>query len=480
MRVDRARPRTYTAGMRLKTWLLAAASGLLLVPAFAPFGLWPLAWIAFVPLFLALDEAPDAKAAANLGAVAGLAFYIPALRWIPKLFGPIGGAFWCAFALWIALHATLSWWTSRRWREQRPALWLAAVGISWIGIEYFRSEIWHLQCTWLALGYSQVPFPPLLRACSLFGLYGLSGLIVTANASLALALRGRRGPARAVFAAVLALAAWGASWPKPEDGRPIVAAAVQDESYNIAKMAKLSLTPESIRADLLVWPEYGFTVQPGSEEPLRKLIAHQLVGSHATAVLGAAIFPDDLRTGWEQNFAWVLGPDHALLGRYDKHHPIPFVEPRLKPNRDPRPVVTPLGVVGVQICYDLDFEDGARRVQRLGAEILAVPDIDPYEWGASQHRQHSAMSPVRAVETGLWIVRAASSGLSQVVAPDGTIRAEVAPLISGVAVAEARMTKGGTLYTRAGWLIPKLGLALTALLIAFALQATFKVKSRIS
>ncbi|MFI5345002.1 MAG: apolipoprotein N-acyltransferase [Elusimicrobiota bacterium] len=469
--------------MRPRTWVTAASSGLILVFAFPPFGYWPLAWVAFVPLFLALDDAPDAKAASNLGAVAGLAFYVPALHWIVKVFGPMGGAFWCVFALWIGLHAALSWWTARRWAASHPGLWLAAVGIGWVGLEYFRSEIWKLQCSWLALGYTQVAFPPLLRSVSLIGVYGLSGLIVAANASLALAVRGRRRPAAALFAGVMALAAWGASWPRSDQGRPIVAAAVQDEAYDIPKMAKLSLSPAARRADLLVWPEYGFTVQPGMEESMRGLLGRQLRGSKAVAVLGAAIFPDDLRKGWEQNFAWVLGPDGAFLGRYDKHHPIPFVEPRLKPNRDPRPVTTPLGVVGVQICYDLDFEDGPRRVQRLGAEILAVPDIDPFEWGAFQHRQHSAMSPARAVETGLWIVRAASSGLSQIVAPDGTVREELAPLTSGVVVGTARMTAGGTVYTRFGWLLPKLCLLLTAgflLWLGAEFYRTRNVKSRIS
>lgn len=459
--------------MRARTWLTAAASGLLLVFAFAPFGLWPLAWVALVPLFLALDDAPDAKAAANLGAVAGLGFFVPALYWIVKVFGPMGGAFWCVFSLWIALHASLAWWTKRRWAH-RPVLWLAWVAVSWIGIEYFRAEIWKLQCSWLALGYSQVSFPPLLRSVSLFGVYGLSGLIVAANASLALAVKGRKRPARALFAGVLALAVWGAAHPPATDGRPITAAVVQDESYDVPKMAKYSLQPDARDADLLVWPEYAFTVQPNNQEAMQKLLARQLKGSKAVAVLGAAIFPDDLRKGWEQNFAWVLGPDGAFLGRYDKHHPIPFVEPRLKPNRDPRPVATPLGLIGVQICYDLDFEDGPRRVQALGAEILAVPDIDPAEWGAFQHRQHSAMSPVRAVETGLWIVRAASSGLSQIVAPDGTVRAELAPLLSAVGVGDARLRKGGTVYTKVGWLTPKLSLLLTALLIAWILATAYR------
>ena len=468
--------------MRPSRWLLAAASGFLLVLAFPPFNAWMLAWVAFVPLYVALKDAPDAKAAANLGAVTGLAFYVPALHWLVKVFGPLGAAFWCAFALWLGLHAALIWWTAKRWRASHTALWIIAAGVSWIGIEYFRSEIWKLECSWLALGYSQVPHLETLGLCSLIGVYGLSGLTVMSNAAIAGIIFEKRGRYFAVLIAVI-LASHAVPRGKFFDGKEITVAAVQDETYSVAKMSRLSLGPEARGADLLVWPEYGFTVQTSGQERFRQYLAGQLKGTKAVAVLGAAIFPDDMRTGWEQNFAWLLGPDGALLGRYDKHHPIPFVETRLKANPFPQPVDTPLGRVGVQICYDLDFEDGSRLLQRQGAEIIVVPDLDPAEWTAWQHRQHSAMSSARAVESGLWIVRAASSGLSQIVAPDGSVRGQLEPLTSGVLVGEARMTAGGTFYTRFGWVLPKLCLLLTTWLIGWFAWDTYKtrkVKSRIS
>jgi apolipoprotein N-acyltransferase len=401
-----------------------------------------------------------------------------------KVFGVVAAAFWCLFSLLLALHAALMWKTARLWLDRgRAGAWVAAAGVSWIGIEYFRSEVWHINCSWLALGYSQVSNGPIFQSCSLFGLYGLSGLIVAANAAFSL-LPGRRGPAARIAAATLVLALWGGyRLRSPDSGRPARAALVQDENYDLSRLDKFSLDGAAKDADLLVWPEYGFTVPEGNQEAFRRLLTRGLKGSKAVAVLSGGIFPDDLKHGWEQNFSWALSPQGALLGRYDKHHPIPFVEPRLRPNRTPAPIVTPLGTLGVQICYDLDFEDGARVLQRQGAEILVVPDLDPHEWGAWQHRQHSAMSPARAVETGLWIVRAASSGESQIVDPLGRVRGQLASLKSGTLLGEVRLASAGTVYTRIGWILPKLCLALTAGLLLWlgaALYRTRSVKSRIS
>lgn len=443
---------------------LSVLSGVLFALSFEPFGVWPAAWVALIPLILAVRRCRDAKAAANCGAVAGLVFYVLALRWLGKVFGPMVIAFWCIFALWTALFAALF---HRLEREIDDEFLLAlASGIAWTGLEYFRAEAWRLNCSWLALGYSQVPNTSFLQTCSLIGLYGLSGLIVSTNVALSFLFKRRPLPALAAGACLAFLALWGhrraASFPIDE-GRAVKVALVQDESYDLERLAKLSLGPGARDADLLVWPEYAFTVQAGMEDSYRKLLSRRLKGSRAVAVLGGAIFPEDMKKGKEQNFAWVLSPEGALLGRYDKLHPIPYVERLLPPNPSPHPVKTPIGTLGIQICYDLDFENGSRRMASEGAELLVVPNIDPSDWGKAQHEQHSAMSPVRAVETGLWIARAASSGSSQIIDPTGRIRESMAPLESGTVLGAVRMRRAGTFYSRAGWVLPVLCLVATVL-----------------
>ncbi|MCX5794643.1 MAG: hypothetical protein NTY77_04005 [Elusimicrobia bacterium] len=459
--------------MRSRAWLGAAATGVLLLLSFQPIGQGWLAWLAFIPLWWSVLDAPDARSAANLGAMAGLIFYGASLHWLAKVFGPFVVSFWCVFALWMALHCALLWGL---WRRLGPSwLWALAVAAAWTGIEYFRSELWWLRNAWLALGYSQVGYPWLLQSCSLFGVYGLSALIAFGNAALLLWLKGRRAAALAAACAVLLLAGWGA-WRvghlQTRTGAPLPVAAVQDENYDLAGLVRLSRRPEAAKARLLVWPEYGFTVQPGQEELYLRLLRDRLAGLPSVKVVAAAIFPEDTKKGWMQNFVWILSPEGTLLGRYDKHHPIQYVERRLKPDPEVRPVDTPLGRLGVQICYDLDYEDGARRLVRQGAQLIAVPNLDPSGWKRWQHSQHSAMAPVRAVESGLWIVRAASSGFSQIIDPLGRVQAALDHMKSDVLTGDVYLREPGTVYSAWGWLLAPAAFAATLIgLLAASVMA---------
>lgn len=450
-------------------WLAAVATGLLLALASAPFGAWPLAWVALIPLWAVVRRAPDDRRAADLSGVAGLVFYGVSLHWLAKVFGAAAAAFWCVFALFVALHAVLLRRLSRR--RASDAAWVVGAAVLWIGLEYFRSEVWRLNCSWLALGYTQTPSLPFLQSCSVIGLYGLSGLIAAVNASGALLFEKRRAPAAVAAGLAAAVFLWGAHRVRslPVDGgRALSVAIVQDESYDVRKLASLSLSGEAKDADLVVWPEYALTVQAGMEDRYRRFVAAALRGSKAVAVVGAAIFPEDLKRGREWNFAWVLAPGGELLGRYDKLHPIPYVERLLRPNPEPRSILTPLGRLAVQICYDLDFEDGTRRLAREGAELLVVPDLDPLEWGPWQHRQHSAMSSARAVESGLWLARSASSGESQLIDPLGRVRVAAETGASRAIVGRARLARSSTFYEAFGWIVAPLCLFATVLLIAWA------------
>ncbi|MEK9144837.1 MAG: hypothetical protein AAB339_04420, partial [Elusimicrobiota bacterium] len=91
----------------MKNLLSAVSSGVLLLLAFEPFGLWPLAWVALVPLLCAILDCEDARSAADLAGVTGLLFYGLSLHWLSKVFGPMAAAFWCVFALWLVLPAAL-------------------------------------------------------------------------------------------------------------------------------------------------------------------------------------------------------------------------------------------------------------------------------------------------------------------------------------------------------------------------------------
>jgi apolipoprotein N-acyltransferase len=208
----------------------------------------------------------------------------------------------------------------------------------------------------------------------------------------------------------------------------------------------------------------------GEEGKYSALISERLKSLSSVNLIASGVQdPAEVAAGRGANFVLALGPGGERFGRYDKLHPVPFVDDGLTPNPDPSPVATPLGKLGVQICYDLAFEDGPRKVTAGGAEILISPTKDPMRWGLKQHLQHSDMSAARAVETGLWILRPATSGVPQIIDPLGEVRAELASGERGVLAGEARLRPGGTFYTSYGWLFGPLSMALTLALGLWAL-----------
>ena len=56
-----------------------------------------------------------------------------------------------------------------------------------------------------------------------------------------------------------------------------------------------------------------------------------------------------------------------------------------------------------------------------GAEVLVVPTYDSMAWTTLQHTQHSQMAQCRAAEVGRWVLRSTSSGISQIIQPDGSL-----------------------------------------------------------
>jgi len=74
------------------------------------------------------------------------------------------------------------------------------------------------------------------------------------------------------------------------------------------------------------------------------------------------------------NAAVLIGPK-GLVGKYRKNH-LPFlgIDRFLDPGDEPFTVYkTPIGNIGVHICYDCNFPESARVMTLLGADILALP-----------------------------------------------------------------------------------------------------------
>jgi beta-ureidopropionase len=122
-------------------------------------------------------------------------------------------------------------------------------------------------------------------------------------------------------------------------------------------------------------------------------------------VVVAPVF-ERVRAGVFYNTAAVFDDDGTFLGKYRKHH-IPHCLPGFwekyyfKPGTGGYPVFeTAVGRVGVYICYDRHFPEGARALGLAGAEIVFNPSATTrghsnYLWKLEQ--------PAHAVANGYFI-----------------------------------------------------------------------------
>jgi len=161
----------------------------------------------------------------------------------------------------------------------------------------------------------------------------------------------------------------------------------------------------------------------------------------------------------------VFDAGGRLVGRYDKIHlfdvDIPERDERYResatiaPGTELAVVTTPIGHVGMSVCYDVRFPELFRELQARGAEVLSVPSA----FTAPTGRAHwELLLRARAVENLSFVLAAAQGGMhdngretygdSMIVDPWGRVLARVAEPGPGVAVAELDLTLQHELRTR--------------------------------
>jgi 5-aminopentanamidase len=141
------------------------------------------------------------------------------------------------------------------------------------------------------------------------------------------------------------------------------------------------------------------------------------------------------------NAAVLVGPD-GLVGSYRKSH-LPFLGvDRYVRAGDELPVFdTPIGRIGLEICYDLRFPEVTRSLALAGAEIVCLPT----NWPLAAAPNAELLAPARAFENRIFLLvanrvgrerTAEFCGRSQIVAPDGTRLAETDATSETLLVAE--------------------------------------------
>jgi apolipoprotein N-acyltransferase len=75
--------------------------------------------------------------------------------------------------------------------------------------------------------------------------------------------------------------------------------------------------------------------------------------------------------------------------------------------------------IAPMICWESAFADLAQAQMRNGAQLLVVSTDDAWFGETSGSYMHAQISQLRAIETGAYVVRAAATGISGIIAPNG-------------------------------------------------------------
>jgi apolipoprotein N-acyltransferase len=469
---------------------LAALSGAAYAAAFPPLSWSFAAWIALVPLLVACAAlAPLRAALAGMCWTAtmsiGVGWFLPGMlshyfglgtvpSWTAAVAIAVGlhGIYVSGFTAWVA-------WLVRR-RAANPVL-LAG---GWLVCEFARAH-GVLGSPWALTAYSQLQWTPVIQVADLAGPYGIGALVAGVNAGvaavLAPGLRGRRPRlGAATIAAALAGALLYGQWRLGQsfgDGADLRVTVVQggapplERSQRAARLARyvaLTTGGAGARTDLIVWPEYA--VEAYLEEPSRTRetvlgMADQL---RADLILGGPHF-EGTASGTRYHNSLYLVRDGRLAGRYDKHRLVPFAEddrfgwlaggkPTSYSPGSGKLVLSSTHLrVGAFLCIESMYPDLVREAVRQGAEVLVNLSNDAWFGHPEPARHQLEMATLRAVENRRYLVRAASTGFSAVIDPQGRILAQSQFDSEQVLNSAVRAARTRTPYQRWGdglaWLV---------------------------
>jgi apolipoprotein N-acyltransferase len=504
---------------------VAAVCGLALAAAFPPYGLWPLSVLAVAGLAV-LVRGRSGRQGAWLGFAFGFPFFVWLLQWLRVVgydavvgLSVIEAAFLALLGAGLAITSRLRLWP----------LWGACL---WVAEELVRDRLPFGGFPWgrLAFANTASPFTPLaaLGGAPLvsFAVALCGSLIAAAALSLRSARSGRTpGSARAALpaagAAALAVAVFASGFAVPVTTKAnggvkvaIVQGDVQQPGMHFLgrpmkildnhvqatlKLAAAVRAGKTPKPDIVIWPENSSDLDPFSYPVAYDKITKAVRAIGVPVLVGALVDGPDADHVQNEGIVWdpVTGPGAS----YTKQHPVPFGEyvpfrqelTKVIKRLDQIPKdfykgshsgVMTVGParLGDVICFEVAYDEIVRDTVNAGARALVVQTNNATYGRTGQPEQQLAMYQLRAVEHGRTVVTAATSGISAVVAPDGTITQRTKEFTQDVLSANIPLRDGKTVADRVGavpeWTLAMVGLLSCAVAIALGRRERTSAKGQ--
>jgi apolipoprotein N-acyltransferase len=483
--------------------LFLVTAALLYNLAYPPFHLFLPSFLCLVPLVLLLDKGSGGAGWLRAHLAQGFWFGVMAngilFHWVAVALWTFKPWAWLAYGpaiLLLGLYTGALFVLVALVRRRTALPLLLVFPAAWTALEWLLAHHPIVQLSWLGLGTSLTRYPVFVQVADVIGARGLTYLLATANVALALAWKGRAERRRmvtllgGVVVGVVAVTSYGAVRINSMELRSVGDITVvqpnikarqkwipgSQDSLVEATLVLSEFALQSDTPDLVVWPEVAL---PG---PLpyhaaweRQLAEH--AWDHGTPVLVGALDlraePDGSASFYNAAFLFEPSPLRGRQAPYYKHSLVLLFERfnGISTSRSGGVFETPIGDLGVMICYETAFEQFARTHTRDGASILVDMSNDAWFSATTGPAQHFAHLVMRAIETRRGVARAANTGPSGFVDPLGHPHDLLPENVATFVTAPLITSDAASLYVSLGDWVGMLSLLLT---LSFAVASVWR------
>ena len=499
------------------------------------------AWIFMVPLFMYVKDKPF-KDVYLSSFLAGLLGNFLTYQWIGNFAGQGGGYplivifMTLVLSVFFAAKIFLAELISKLW----PGFRFLIYPIIWCLFDWIQS-VGYLAFPWMNIAHSQYPAVFVIQITSIIGVVGLNFLMIITAYTIAEALNLYSSKiteiksylrdvifirAASCVAIVLFVIIYGlvvvqtAGVAEKKDMRIGIAQSCIDpwkgwDQFALRYLKELQTYTDRIvddSLDLLVWSEsatletISFRYKKGSPSFFDKELLNY-VKSIGTPLLTGEIGlvpnnrPERRYNFWAQNNAALINANGEVVDTYSKINLVPFGEwfpyagvplvgeaidnlaasmggSSFLPGDGPKLMHINGKAFAPLICYEGIFYRLCRKYKQMGADFFINITNDGWSDDFSGHMQHFSAAVFRAVENGIWVVRAGNDGFSAFIDPYGRITASMPMLQKGSFYGDIDFSLNHTtFYSNYGGYIQ--GVLVFAAFILFAARLFFFIRKRL-